>query len=390
MPTIEQFEFTAAAIVVCIKERLAKACQESFGSSLRAVAITGSVARDEMSYTCTAGQAFLLSDVEAIIVLHDTESLPSHQRNSGLCKRIEQMLAEMGIHAHVSLSIVHSAYLRKLPAHIYSYELLACGVVVAGETTILEQIPNFTASELDVEDAWRLLSNRLIEQMVIETKVLDPRQIQYCSMKLCLDLATSLLVFIGGFQAGYRARLRQVEGAAELFESVRLPFSFDEFLPLLRHCTDAKLHSESAIGLSDGDAEKITELAWLSWNWQLQRMTGLESDASLTQAIRALGREQGITNRLRGWFYVVRRAGWISSARLWPKWAALFAQGLTPRYAIYLAAYLWQCKNDHTPERLKMILGLLPVADELQADSSSEIARQIYNNYQEFVTETRA
>ena len=67
---------------------------------------------------------------------------------------------------HVSLSIVHGAYLRHLPPHIYSYELRACGVVLFGEETILEEeIPTYAACDLSTEDAWRMLSNRLIEQM---------------------------------------------------------------------------------------------------------------------------------------------------------------------------------------------------------------------------------
>ncbi len=49
--------------------------------------------------------------------------------------------------------------------------------------------------------------------------------------------------------------------------------------------------------------------------------------------IRAFGRGLGEERLLRGWLFAVRRAGWLRSARHWPKWLSLLARKLTPRHA---------------------------------------------------------
>lgn len=394
MPETAQLEFTPAALTSCVSDGLAQLCQQSFEASLRAVILTGSMARDEVSYTFKTGQALLLSDVEAIVVLNDNATLPSRQSNATVCKRIEQHLAGRGVLVHVGLSFVHGAYLRNLPPHIYSYELRSCGLVVFGEPAILEEIPAYAASDLTLEDAWRLLSNRLIEQMEIVGEPGDANQQRYRSIKLCLDLAASLLVFAGQFEAGYCARLQRIEEFALTSEAVRLPFPVHEFLPLLRQCTRAKLHPDAADTLAEGFVEQITGWAWQAWIWQLQRMTGLEGNTDAEEMIRAFGRSQGIKQRLRGWLYVARRTGWFSSAQYWPKWLTLFARKLTPRHAICLAAYRWQesasAATQPIPQPMKYVCELLPVAGAAQPDSPSDVSRQIRWNYYEFVTETRA
>ena len=145
--------------------------------------------------------------------------------------------------------------------------------------------------------------------------------------------------------------------------------------------------SSSSFGIS-------ADWAWQVWLWQLQRMTGAGPGAA-GEMIHAFGRSQGTKRRLRGWLYVVRRTGWLHSARYWPKWLLLFVSGLTPRYAIYLAAYRFQ-ETRHGKESsgampgMEAIGDLLPVDGAVQAGNAAEVARQLVWNYKEFVMETRA
>ncbi len=71
-------------------------------------------------------------------------------------------------------------------------------------------------------------------------------------------------------------------------------------------------------------------------------MTGSREHAAAEEMICAFGRSLGWQRLLRGWLYAIRRAGWLRSVRYWPKWLCLLARGLTPRHALYLAAYRWQ------------------------------------------------
>lgn len=401
MSEMKQLESTPAALAFPVEEALVPLCRESFGATLRAVVLTGSVARNEASYIYKDGQAILLSDIEAIVVLHDSAPLPSRQASQSLCRSAEHRLAAHGVQVHVSLSMVHGAYLRRLPPHIYSYELRTCGLVLFGEPAILEEeIPGYAASELSTEDAWRMLSNRLIEQMETEESFGnnsnddsndDARR--YRRIKLCLDLASSLLVFCGCFEAGYRARLRRFEEFAQVPGG--LPISIQEFLPLLRLSTAAKLQPGAMAGAEAGFADPVTRWAWQSWLWELERMTGSREHAAAEEMICAFGRSQGWQRLLRGWLYAIRSAGWLRSVRYWPKWLCLLARGLTPRHALYLAAYRWQQQRcgeirGDSAESLKRVRELLPVDIAAQPATAAEVARQLAWNYQEFVTETRS
>jgi hypothetical protein len=391
MSEIAQLEVTPALLASSVGSALAQSCQEAFGASLRAVILTGSMARNEVSYTCAAGQAILLSDVEAIVVLHDASPLPARQRNTTLCGRVKQLLVERGVLVDVSLSIVHVSYLRNLPPHIYSYELHACGLVISGDAATLEEIPNYASSELTMEDAWRLLSNRLIEQIELMAEPRDENQLRYRSIKLCLDLATSLLVFFGEFEAGYCARLQRLERLGGTIDAANLPFSMSEFLPLVRQCVTAKLHPDTIVHFGKDFAEQISDWAWQSWRWQLKRMTdGIDTTPDIL--IRAFGRRQSLDKLLRGWLHAVRRIGWLSSARYGQKWLSLSAGRLTPRHAIYLAAYEWtQSRHGlESAQGMSIACDLLPVTKAELPISGPNVLRQICWNYHTFVTETRA
>ncbi len=50
MSEMKQLESTPAALAVPVEEALVPVCRESFGATLRAVVLTGSVARNEASY----------------------------------------------------------------------------------------------------------------------------------------------------------------------------------------------------------------------------------------------------------------------------------------------------------------------------------------------------
>jgi hypothetical protein len=398
MAEIEQVEYTPAALAFPVEEGLVQACRESFGATLRAVVLTGSLARNEGSYIHRDGQAILQSDVEAIVVLQDEAPLPSRAASHKLCELAKQKLAARGVCVEVSFSVVHGSYLRHLPPHIYSYELRSCGVVLFGETTILELIPNYSASDVSLEDAWRMLSNRLIEQMepiadTPETAALK----RYRSIKLCLDVASSLLVFFGRFEAGYRARLLRMEEVAltPAAQLHLLPIPMEKFLPLVRLCTLAKLEPEANAGPGEGFEKEVTDWAWKIWRWQLLRMTGCDAEFGAEKLLRVFSRRQGNKKLLRGWLYAVRRMGWLSSAIYWPKWFWLFASGLTPRHAIYLAAYRWReacCGKAVSDQKtgMKAVRELLPVKGAARVTSADRIATQVVWNYKEFTTETRS
>ena len=260
---------------------------------------------------------------------------------------------------------------------------------------ILEQIPNYAASNLSREDAWRMLSNRLVEQMGLEVEIGAGDVLRYRSIKLCLDLASSLLVFFGRFEAGYRARLDRMEEFAVTPGAEQLPIPIAEFLALLRLCTTAKLQAEVVADPGAVLAEQVTRWAWQAWLWELERLTGSARGAGAEEMIRAFGRSLGEERLLRGWLFAVRRAGWLHSAPSWTKWLSLLTRKLTPRHAVYLAAYRWRqaqldANSNGESQPMEAVCDLLPVDGTAKLATAAKAARQLVWNYQEFVTETRA
>ncbi len=387
---VDKIEVTPAALAFPITEGLVSACRQVFGPTLRAVVLTGSLARNEASYVHCDGNAILQSDVEALVVLHDDAALPSRATQAALCRLAEKILAEHGVAVEVSFSVVHASYLRALPPHIYSYELRCCGLVLFGDSDVLHLIPSYTAAQLSREDAWRILSNRLLEQRTAAADPTEGKLARYRSIKLCLDLASSLLVFFGRFEASYRARLHRMEDVAQTPEAAVLPFDLAEYMPLLRRCVAIKLDAGCALELGADFERTVTAWAWQLWTWELEGLSGCAPDTSVEHMMRAYGAQLGSRRLLRGWAYAVRRRGSLPSARYWFRWLGLFAEGLTPRHAIYLALYRWHCAHVEGATDFSSICELLPIASAEARSSEAVLAAELMRNYKEFAVETRA
>ena len=61
---------------VAIDEQVAAACASRYGNDLRAVVVTGSLARDEVTAREDQGRRRLLGDAEFLLIFHETARLP--------------------------------------------------------------------------------------------------------------------------------------------------------------------------------------------------------------------------------------------------------------------------------------------------------------------------
>jgi hypothetical protein len=258
-----------------------------------------------------------------------------------------------GILCHISFGVCRSDYFRKLRPAIFSYELRNRGVVILGDLRILSFIPNFPASEIPLEDAWRLVCNRIAEQFdVIDSKFERgkplPLALFYRTVKLYLDLATSLLLFAGEYAPSYSERALKLKALAcsGSCES-QSPFDLHTFSETVDACTSWKISGEAAGVL---DIEGIDESGprfafWegavattrLILRWELERLTHTHREISIEALMKRWMRRQLPHRRLRGWLYVLREQGWHRSWRQWPRWAKL-AWRASPRFWVYAAA----------------------------------------------------
>lgn len=331
--------------VIC--EETCRVISERFGSRLRALILTGSLAREEATALERDGGWQFLSDGEFLLLFHEHFRLPSAAEVLSVGKQVEAALAERNVQCHISPSACHIDYLSDLRPHIFAYELRECGDVVWGDRSVLQSIRGFSAADIPVEDGWRLLSNRMVEHVeeFAAWDRLSPMvrgKLFYSTVKLCVDAATSLLLFAGCYEPTYRRRaerLKELSRDQNAIQRLALPFSLQEFAELVSFCTSLKLSPER---------ESWNEAPWAFWetgvsqaaqlwDWELARMARISTPPSSEELMAHWMKSQSLIRNLHGWSYVVRRSPWQESLVCWPRWAWQALRG-SPRYHVYAEA----------------------------------------------------
>lgn len=396
-----------------ITDTMRRWCLQSFGARLKAIILTGSLARDEATSKTTDQGLRFLSDAEFMVILTNDAEIPSPEMVTLIRSGVEEELRNQGIICKLSFGAVYESFLLDLGETIFGYELLTCGEVVYGDSDMLG---NKAGRVLPVsrEDAWRMLANRTVELLDIVPELVDgveplSEAAQYRIAKLYCDMATSLLVFKQEFVAGYQARAAKLQELHERGLLSGLPLDEDWFVGMLRRCAKYKI-SHSWDGTSpfltfDSLQQAVTVLSSL-WTWELAQM----HDVTLPSPqgmLRLHMQRQALKERLRGWAYVVRRRGVIASLPHAGRWLRL-ARCASPRYCVYAAALetvssleFQVSSGGNSAQRgpletrnskLETALNWLPMA-YLSAHSAPDIkdvAEAILWNYHEFLVETRA
>lgn len=372
-----------------IKDAVCAICSSKL-PRLRSIVLTGSMARGESSFMAGTAGWDCLGDAECLLVFESPKFAPHAQTLTRLLQEIRCELANRQIRCPISLSPVTTNYFRRIRPHIFGYELRACGDVIWGDPLVLRLIPEFGSRQIPKEDAWRLLSNRLIE--LLECAASDfhahepeqlGRRLQYRVAKLYLDMATSYLVFLNRFEAGYSRRANILEDVAA--GKPEHPFeSLSEFVQRVRGATCYKLNGESRFGNEPNWVSTAVEDAKALWRWELKKLAH-SSDGMP---------KQSFYRRLRGWAFVARQCGWHTTLRHWPRWLTIGIRQ-SPRYLIYEAATTvafgvqqWTLPQADTKEFAR-VRRLLPIAKPGRSDDWRNIAAEIGWNYHEFLEITR-
>ncbi|HXN24900.1 MAG TPA: hypothetical protein VOA41_19370 [Candidatus Dormibacteraeota bacterium] len=395
-----------------ICEATVETCRKHFKSDLQAVALTGSLARDEASFLELPGRGTsVLGDAEFPLVFHPTSRLPTRKYLDQVQTEVETKLGASKLFCTIGLTACHPSYLRNLRPHIYAYELRNCGDVVWGSPRVLSLIPEFAPSEIPVEDGWRLLSNRMIEHLDVAGAAVESGQplspeVLYNTVKLSVDMATSFLLFCGLYAPTYHKRCERLRTLAKAGGSeFDPPFSLKDFAELVDWATRCKLSPDSALASADRQFwSKTVTFALALWQWELARLTGREaSDPADPQALmRRWMRKQSFYDRARGWASLLRRLGWKRSIRSWPRWVRLAWQA-SPRHCVYSAtselfsALPTLAASNAQGESSRVLRGRIrrwiPLSRPSSRSEPSEwrnLVSDVLWNYREFLKETRS
>lgn len=385
-------------------EEIAAACASVYAGRLRAVVLTGSLARNETSFLREGERWKLLSDADCLLVFATRVAHPPASELDELASKIERGLVQSGVLIHISICAVGPAYFESLAPTSFSYELRACGEVIWGDSGILELVPHWTASDLSLEDAWWTLCNRIIELLVcFETAVLPIDQVdaaaEYATVKLYLDMATSYLIFVRQYLPTYTARAQRLRELANGAASV--PFPLNEFARCVSQATERKLSGQPWSGASWAFVEEAVRYAHCLWSWEMERLTGAVGESPIRLVMRHAARSQTLLRRARGWLSVLRRTAWFANWREWPRWARLSCRA-TPRYLVYATAMeLFSrlpclARSQGKPAGLDIdwdnLQALLPERsrNSSQIGDWRQLVAEINWNYKKFLMETQA
>ena len=382
-------------------------CRSFFGPQLRALVLTGSLARDEATLLRDEGITTLVGDADFLVVLEPHTMHPSQAELRRLEGRTQKRLSESGISAHIGLGAVSPDYFDRLAARSFTYELKNSGRLVCGDPGILDRIPQYNAATLSKEDAWRTLNNRMIEVLmgldgaVLSEKELTP-DLEYAVTKLYLDMATSYLIFAGRYQPTYSARANELRTLlAEARELKHLPFDGKKFLERVSECTQRKL-TGTGLG-ADRSFEFLEEAIGYArqlWFWETSRLSGINQKMPVRSMIALMGCRQTSAERLRGWISLLRRVEWQAARRNLLRWTKL-CWIATPRYLIYGAAIQLFCEITYlmrnpepsqTAPALSQVRAFLPVlpSGRPRPGEWSSLAGDIVHCYRSFLLDTVA
>ena len=311
----------------------------AFPLGLRAVVLTGSLARGEGTWLQDGSRVRLAGDADVFVIFDDRAALPPPERIERLERAARDRLAAAGIDAHVGIGAVRASYLCRLRPNIFSYELITHGKVVCGDSHVLKLAPAFAASQIPLDDGFRLLMNRMIELLAAACELDAPHAsasaVRYHVMKMWLDMATSYLLFERRYVPTYRgraARLRDLAGEP----SALGPIPLDRFAQTVALATRCKLGESGILEMREfADLETLIGAAHSLWRWELTRLTAPGSaDGDL---LRRWIAAEPISARIRGWAAVAKRAGTARAIFRMPAWIGLARKG-SPRRLIYAAA----------------------------------------------------
>ena len=399
----ERFRCAAKAI---ISQETARISAECYAESLRAVVLTGSLARDEATFVEEGAVWKLLGDADFYLVFHEQVPLPPHSSVESLAQQIQAALQSRGLMGSIGLAPVHGSYLQALQRHISSYELRCCGRVAWGDSNILSLVPAFEAAQISREDAWRLLANRIIELLEVIASLPQPRMLtqaaKYRMVKLYLDMATSYLVFAERYRPTYRERVQELKHLADNASGqTHSPFPLRLFAARVDDCTKFKL---DGCGLTEPAYElweEAVHFAQLLWTWELAQLVGTTNKTARSELMLRWMKHQPINARIRGWASVLNRSGW---GRSWPQWFRWLRLGwrASPRYGIYsVGAEVFfnlprilgpDCGNDEAEIDWRSLAARLPLLDQAIPHVGSQAWRALANvtalNYRRFLETT--
>jgi hypothetical protein len=279
--------------------------------------LTGSFARGEGTVVAGhAGASRWLSDVECLVVF-TARIVPRREIRRALMQIAAGLNGEAANRARgikVELKAITAEGMTRLRPTIFTRELYEHSKLLWGDPAAVPMPPVWPdGAAVTRHDAFRLLNNRIIEQIAVRDEIsrgrYDEVAARYSLAKFWIDLATSLSVFFGCYQPGYRSRQRPFEDALQKRPEILGAASSEQLLRHFRCAMDLKL-GQSPLIACDPSSEFATAagIARAVWNWESGQMLRKARGSSDWRSIfKRLNGLQTAAQRVRDWGRLFRR-----------------------------------------------------------------------------------
>ncbi len=281
------------------------------------VLLTGSFARGEGTVVPDPRtRSRWLSDVECLVVVRggvvSKQEIQRSMRQVECETNSDRANSERGI--KVELRAILTEGMTRLPPAIFTSELRAHAKLLCGDPAAIPLPPRSSNSEeISKRDAFRLLNNRIIEQIAIRSEYVDGTSdgtvTAYSLAKFWIDLGTSLSVFLGCYRPGYRSRQKPVEEALRAHQHILGAEMGERLISRFRIAMGQKF---GEIGFPTGDLagefSEAVEIARATWNWESGQLLGTGATAGDWRGIFArLSSLETASQRLRDWARIFRQ-----------------------------------------------------------------------------------
>ena len=280
---------------------------------VKAVVLTGSMARGEGSAFFERDRLKSFSDMEMLVVFDDQEDMGLQRtRLKALSQGIRERLKGEGIICEVEYGPAPLRYFRKLKPHIFGIELKRHGKVVWGDKGVLDTIPTMDEKEIPKEDGWYLLSNRIIEQIKALDAFLMRRSFQnflFSYSKMIVDLATSILIFTNLYRSSYRERAVLIEEGVKRIENPSLRKELSKLPETVRFWVDVRSNPLLLTRVITGKCRNDILVKWLElipivkkiWIWELNLLLGEEKTLDVERLLERLLLKEPLRRKIKGW-----------------------------------------------------------------------------------------
>jgi hypothetical protein len=305
---------------------VARVCAVPAARCFTGLLLTGSFARGEGTVVSNgSGANRWLSDIECLVVF--TPGMVARRAIQRTLRQIEAGINDnpgsrtRGI--KVELRAIAAEGMTRLRPTIFTAELNQHAKLLWGNPAAVPMPPAWCGADaVSRHDAFRLLNNRIIEQIAVRGECAGARgdrvAAQYALAKFWIDLATSLSVFFGCYRPGYRSRQKPFEDSLRAHPEILAADLAEHLIDHFRNAMALKL-GETRLVVRDlsGDFSVAAEIARSVWNWESGRMLRRDSTADDWRSIfKRLSGLETTPQRVRDWGRLLRRPGGLSKLGL--------------------------------------------------------------------------